>query len=287
MQAASGGLVITLTFGEGFSSPLVHELKLLSERIMRVDGVQSVMTHLDIHGIRSVVINGLAGVDRTGLLRRMANALRAPGVNTHREAPPVEEFPIDDLLVRGATGVAPPGRVVGALDSSSAAVLITDNGAESVSEPDEPSCDDKAVGFRLRRFFYGTLAVGAFAMTWVGLVIPGIPTIPFVILTATFAAKSSPAVHNRLRRARVFGPMIRDWEKYHAIRPHVRIRAAMLTLVIVSVTILLAPPSPGMYLLIGTMASIGLFMIFRIPVISYNVAETRVNPPPTHSTTYT
>jgi uncharacterized membrane protein YbaN (DUF454 family) len=260
------GRVVTLVFEMAGSQPLVPRLTLLSDRIRQVSGVQSVSIQVDRNCVQKLIIISGTGGDQVGLLRRMADALRASDESLSAESGPLADsavvFPAVTAVAAGS-----PGLIIESVQATSAiSHLMTDT--QSVAGRDHAGFEEGPSGSRLRQLFYGTLAVGSFGMTWVGIIVPGIPTVPFLILTATLAAKSSPALHRRLRRARVFGPMIRDWEMYRAVRPQVRIQGAIATLVIVGISVVLAPPSPGMYLLIGTMAAIGLFMISRIPVLS-------------------
>lgn len=62
----------------------------------------------------------------------------------------------------------------------------------------------------------GFLAMG---LGIVGLVLPLLPTTPFMLLAAASFAKSSPRLHGWLVGHRVFGPAIRDWRDYRAISP--------------------------------------------------------------------
>lgn len=50
-----------------------------------------------------------------------------------------------------------------------------------------------------------------------GLVLPLLPTVPFVILAAFCFARSSPALERRLMEHPVFGSHIRDWRSRGAI----------------------------------------------------------------------
>ena len=52
-----------------------------------------------------------------------------------------------------------------------------------------------------------------------GVVLPLLPTTPFMILAAACFARSSPRLHDWLWHHRIFGPAIRDWHQYGAIPP--------------------------------------------------------------------
>ncbi|MEN8891936.1 YbaN family protein [Planktotalea arctica] len=65
---------------------------------------------------------------------------------------------------------------------------------------------------------------GAFALLLgaLGVVLPVLPTTPFVILAAFAFGKSSPRLHAWLLRSRIFGAMIADWEAHGAIPTRVK-----------------------------------------------------------------
>ena len=46
---------------------------------------------------------------------------------------------------------------------------------------------------------------------------PGLPTVPFVLLSAFAAARGSQRLHRRLLAHPQFGPMIRDWQAHGAV----------------------------------------------------------------------
>ncbi|MEY5037590.1 MAG: hypothetical protein RL472_696 [Pseudomonadota bacterium] len=69
------------------------------------------------------------------------------------------------------------------------------------------------------RFFWITLGLAALALGTAGLVLPLLPTTPFMLLAAACFAKSSPRLHDWLISHRLFGPAIRDWRDYRAISP--------------------------------------------------------------------
>ncbi len=51
----------------------------------------------------------------------------------------------------------------------------------------------------------------------VGVILPLLPTVPFMLLAAFCFARSSPQLHAWLLQHRVFGPAIVDWQERGAI----------------------------------------------------------------------
>jgi len=51
----------------------------------------------------------------------------------------------------------------------------------------------------------------------IGVVLPGLPTTPFVLLAAACYAKASPRLHGWLLNHRFMGPMVRDWEQHRSL----------------------------------------------------------------------
>lgn len=62
---------------------------------------------------------------------------------------------------------------------------------------------------------------GCFALLLaiIGIPLPGLPTVPFLLLAAFCFARSSQRVHDWLINHRTFGPPINDWNANGAIRP--------------------------------------------------------------------
>ena len=71
---------------------------------------------------------------------------------------------------------------------------------------------------------WASLALGA-----VGVVLPVLPTTPFVLLAAFCFARSSPRLHSWLAHHKTFGPMIESWARHGAIpRRAKRLALAMM-----------------------------------------------------------
>ena len=79
----------------------------------------------------------------------------------------------------------------------------------------------------MRWFWIGSgfiaLAIGA-----VGAVLPVLPTTPFILLAAACFSRGSERWHRWLRENRRFGPLLRDWEQYRAIRARARLLAIVM-----------------------------------------------------------
>jgi uncharacterized membrane protein YbaN (DUF454 family) len=73
-------------------------------------------------------------------------------------------------------------------------------------------------------FAVGIVALGA---GLVGVVLPVLPTAPFLIVAAFAFARSSERWNRWLRQHSVFGPPIRNWEEHGAIGRTAKILAAL------------------------------------------------------------
>ncbi|MEM8591704.1 MAG: YbaN family protein [Pseudomonadota bacterium] len=62
----------------------------------------------------------------------------------------------------------------------------------------------------------------------IGVVLPVLPTTPFVILAAFAFAKGSPRLARMLEEHRVFGPIIEDWRAHGAIAPRYKLIAMVM-----------------------------------------------------------
>ena len=115
----------------------------------------------------------------------------------------------------------------------------------------------------------GNLAAagGCFVLAVIGFVTPGIPTVPFVLATSYFLARSSPALNERLKQSELFGQMIRDWQQHRALRASTKIKTVVLTLVIMGVTVAIADVPPALLLGLLAMGGLGTYMVLRIPTL--------------------
>ena len=90
---------------------------------------------------------------------------------------------------------------------------------------------------RLRHLPWLALGWISVALGFAGVVLPILPTTPFLILAAFAFSKSSPRLRKWLVEHNIFGGPIRDWEDKGAIRPRFKVMActAMTLILLVSV----------------------------------------------------
>ncbi len=72
------------------------------------------------------------------------------------------------------------------------------------------------------------LAYFFLALAIIGVVMPGLPTVPFLLLTAWFAAKGSKRLHRWLYSHPHLGKLLIDWERERAISRTSKLMAVLL-----------------------------------------------------------
>ncbi|BBO33949.1 YbaN family protein [Lacipirellula parvula] len=87
-----------------------------------------------------------------------------------------------------------------------------------------------------RRAALMLLTAVALVLALFGVLIPGLPTTPFVLLASYGLMRTSRRWHRWLLDSRLFGGVLRDWHLHRGIRAHVRVKALALLAIVVGVT---------------------------------------------------
>lgn len=77
----------------------------------------------------------------------------------------------------------------------------------------------------------------------IGVVLPLLPTTPFVILAAACFARSSPRMHGWLLRSELFGPILVDWENSKCVSRRVKTLALFMMAVVGGISIVFYIPA--------------------------------------------
>ncbi|MGO4261722.1 YbaN family protein [Lysobacter sp. TAB13] len=107
--------------------------------------------------------------------------------------------------------------------------------AAPAPEPTRPQAQSRF------RWAWWLLAYTSLGLGIVGIVVPGLPTVPFVLLSAFAAARGSERLHARLLAHRQFGPMIRDWQAHGAVSRRAKRLAVSMMAVCAAIMILTSP----------------------------------------------
>ena len=113
------------------------------------------------------------------------------------------------------------------------------------------------------RWLWLLVAYLALALGALGVLLPGLPTTPFVLLAAFAAARGSARLHAWLHAHRLFGPIIRDWERDGAVSRRAK-RVAIATMAACAVLMVLTAPRWWMSATgIAAMALVGAWLWMR------------------------
>lgn len=98
----------------------------------------------------------------------------------------------------------------------------------------------------------------------IGVVLPILPTTPFLILALGLFAKSSPRFHSMLLNNRYFGAALKDWEETKTVTRKTKTRATLLIIVSFSLSIYILQGRLALQVMLVCIAAILLFFIWRL-----------------------
>ena len=92
----------------------------------------------------------------------------------------------------------------------------------------------------IKRPVYISLGFLFVALGAAGIVLPVLPTTPFILLAAWCFARSSERWHRWLRESKWFGDLLRNWEENRCIRPGVKAYTLVLIVLVGGTTVAFA-----------------------------------------------
>ena len=113
---------------------------------------------------------------------------------------------------------------------------------------------------------FSNLRICLLGLGLLGVLLPVLPTTPFLLCAAFFFSKSSERFHKFVLDLPYFGKLVRDYQRTKAIDQKVRNHALLIMLVFLSFSIYMVRNSSHWVqgLLIG-IGLIGLWVLLRIP----------------------
>ena len=98
----------------------------------------------------------------------------------------------------------------------------------------------------------------------VGVVLPGLPTTPFVLLAAACYVRSSTRLYERLLRHPVFGKLIRDFQKHRAIPRSAKIASVAAMALMVGIAVAFLVEALWVRLLLAALGVTGITVVLSL-----------------------
>jgi len=117
----------------------------------------------------------------------------------------------------------------------------------------------------VKRQMYLLLGSVFFVTGLIGVVLPILPTTPFMILAAGCFAKSSPRFHQALLNNRWIGKDLQRWEQNHTMLRATKKRATWVIVIMFSISIAILMGKFWLQAMLVGIAIILLFSLWRVP----------------------
>jgi len=115
----------------------------------------------------------------------------------------------------------------------------------------------------LRMIVWRTIAILALILGVIGLLLPIMPTVPFLLVAAWAGGKGWPVLEQKLLQHPKYGPQIIAWRTYGVVKRQPKIIASIM-MAGRSVMLAFSPVHLGLKLaVIGTMATIAVWLWLR------------------------
>lgn len=116
----------------------------------------------------------------------------------------------------------------------------------------------------MKRWFYLVSGWSCLGIGAAGVILPILPTTPFVLLAAGCFSRSSPRFHRWLLNSSLFGKMIQNWQNEGYVEPHTKKRALCVVAITFTLSIWMVGPIGLKGMLVGFWLLCSL-MIARLP----------------------
>ena len=98
----------------------------------------------------------------------------------------------------------------------------------------------------------------------IGVVLPLLPTTPFLILALACFSKSSPRFHRMLLNHKWFGPHLAQWEHSHTIHQPIKRKAMLLIIITFAISIAVLAGRMELQLMLAVLCLILLWFVSRL-----------------------
>lgn len=118
------------------------------------------------------------------------------------------------------------------------------------------------------RLAFVAAGLACVGLAYLGAILPGLPTTPWVLAASYCLARSSPRLQRWLLRSPIFGRLLRDWHEHRGIRRPVKALACATVIVAVTFSVGFAGLPNWLRGAIAACGAVGLCVIlFVVPTI--------------------
>lgn len=109
------------------------------------------------------------------------------------------------------------------------------------------------------------LGSSALVLGVVGIFVPVLPTVPFILLASICYARASVRFYNWLMNHRYFGPPLLEWQRTKALPVHVKVFAITLIILSAGFSIIFLIRPTWVKVVVGSVCSGVIVYLLRIP----------------------
>lgn len=134
--------------------------------------------------------------------------------------------------------------------------------APQLEPPPDTEIPVRATG--LKRLLFVALGLFFVGVAYLGVLLPGLPTTPWVLLASYFFGRSSPRLERWLKRSPFFGALIRDWQRHGGIRRSAKVLSTGVIIPVVTASALFAPVPVWVRACIAGLGVVGVGVIWLV-----------------------
>lgn len=112
----------------------------------------------------------------------------------------------------------------------------------------------------LKRLFWRTLALVCVGLGLIGVVLPGLPTVPFLLLAAWAASRGWPALERWLLEHPRYGASVRQWRERGAVPRRAKWLSSLMMAASAVIMWFVGVPRWTLALAVATMAAVAVWM---------------------------
>mgnify|MGYP001185189891 FL=1 len=138
---------------------------------------------------------------------------------------------------------------------------------KTLSDPKEDIHVANETSNPLAKLMWVSLGSLFVALGAIGVIVPGLPTTPFLILAAACYIRSSQRLYDWLISNKRFGPYLKDYREGKGIPRKAKRLAVVMIVVFVSFSVVFGIEDLTLKIVVGLLGLIGLlYVLFKVPV---------------------